>query len=153
VIAVVQATANATEEEMADIAADEAMTHHALELLDTRRNDAYEAALATLHEDTQSWWAEVLARGPDELVDEARATADADGLRGFLENEVLPWFETRKQELANRPLIRQQAFGEVLDPNKLERLGRYETHLDRKLERMLAMLLRLKDLRQGVVEG
>ena len=39
---------------------------------------------------------------------------------------------------ANRPLIREQAFGEALDPDKLERLGRYEVHLDRKLERMLA---------------
>jgi hypothetical protein len=45
--------------------------------------------------------------------------------------------------LANRPLIREQAFGEALDPDKLERLGRYEVHLDRKLERMLTMLLRL----------
>lgn len=34
-------------------------------------------------------------------------------------------------------LIREQAFGEALDPDKLERLGRYEVHLDRKLERML----------------
>jgi hypothetical protein len=34
----------------------------------------------------------------------------------------------------------------ALDADKLERLGRYEVHLDRKLERMLAMLLRLKDL-------
>jgi hypothetical protein len=33
------------------------------------------------------------------------------------------------------------------------KLGRYEVHLDRKLERMLAMLLRLKDLRQGAIEG
>ena len=50
---------------------------------------------------------------------------------------MLPWFEARKKELANRPLIREQAFGEALDPDKLERLGRYEVHLDRKLERML----------------
>ena len=42
---------------------------------------------------------------------------------------------------------------EALDPDKLERLGRYEVHLDRKLERMLAMLLRLKDLRQGAVRA
>jgi hypothetical protein len=28
---------------------------------------------------------------------------------------VLSWFETRKKELANRPLIREQAFGEALD--------------------------------------
>jgi molybdopterin-containing oxidoreductase family iron-sulfur binding subunit len=47
----------------------------------------------------------------------------------------------------------EQAFGEALDPDKLERLGRYEVHLDRKLERMLAMLLRLKDLRQGTIAG
>ena len=66
---------------------------------------------------------------------------------------MLPWFEARKKELANRPLIREQAFGESLDPDKLERLGRYEVHLDRKFERMLAMLLRLKDLRQGAIAG
>ena len=69
----------------------------------------------------------------------------------LLEGEVLPWFEARKKELANRPLIREQAFGESLDPDKLERLGRYEVHLDRKLERTPAMLLRLKDLRQGTI--
>jgi hypothetical protein len=49
----------------------------------------------------------------------------------------------------NRPLIRDQAFGEALDPDKLEQLGRYETHLDR----MLVMLLRLKGLRNETVEG
>ena len=37
--------------------------------------------------------------------------------------------------------------------DRLARLGRYEVHLDRKLERMLAMLQRLKDLRQGMVAG
>jgi hypothetical protein len=111
-------------------------------------NDAYEAALAALRDDTRAWWADVLARDPDELEDtEEPATADLDGLRRFLEAEVLPWFETRKKELANRHLIREQAFGEALDPDKLERLGRYEVHLDRKLERTLAMLPRLKELR------
>ena len=77
---------------------------------------------------------------------------DAEGLRGFIEGEVLPWFGTRKKELANRPLIREQAFGEAFDPDKLERLGRYEVHLDRKLERTLAMLLKLKELRAAPVE-
>jgi hypothetical protein len=114
-----------------------------------RHADAYEAALAALREDTQTWRADVLARDPDELgEDEQPATADVEGLRRFLEDEVLQWFENRRKELANRPLIREQAFGEALDPDKLERLGRYEVHLDRKLERMLAMLLRLKELRR-----
>ena len=121
----------------------------ALDLLGSRRNDAYEAALAALREDTQAWWADTLAGDPDEPGEgEEPASADVEGLRRFLEGEVLPWFENRKKELANRPLIRGQTFGEALDPDKLERLGRYEVHLDLKLERMLTMLLRLKDLRQ-----
>ena len=92
-------------------------------LLGSKRNDAYEAALAALREDTQQWWADVLARDPDELEeDEEPATADAEGLRRFIEGDVLPWFENRKKELANRPLIREQAFGEALDADKLERL-------------------------------
>ncbi len=95
----------------------------------------------------------MLAEDPDELEDDEEPfTADPEGLRRFLEAEVLPWFDGRRRELVNRLLIREQAFGESLDPDKLERLGRYEVHLDRKLERMLAMLLRLKDLRQGTIE-
>jgi hypothetical protein len=134
---------------------DEAVTRCALDLLDdTRRNDRYEASLAALREDTRDWWADVLTRDPDELDEgEEPATADADGLKRFLENKVLPWFEIRNKELMNRPLVREQAFGEALDPDRLERLGRYEIHLDRKLERMLAMLLRLKEMRQVTTEG
>jgi hypothetical protein len=150
----IRATEADTEEDVRDMQEDEAMTRQALDLLGSRRNDAYEAALETLREDTRGWWADTLAGGSDELNEgEEPATADAEGLRRFLECEVLPWFEARKKELANRPLIREQAFGESLDPDKLERLGRYEVHLDRKLERMLAMLLRLKDLRQGAIAG
>ncbi len=142
------------EDDIREMQDDEAMTRRALDLLASRRNDRYEAALAALREDTQAWWADTLARDPKDLDEgEEPATADAEGLRRFIETDVLPWFEDRKQELANRPLIREQAFGEALDPDKLERLGRYEVHLDRKLERMLAMLLRLKDLRQGAVAG
>ena len=46
-----------------------------------------------------------------------------------------PAGQKRKKELANRLLIREHAFSELLDPDKLERLSRYEVHLDRKLER------------------
>jgi hypothetical protein len=154
VVDAIRATVADTEEDIREMQEDEAMTRRALELLDSRRNDAYEAALAALREDTRQWWADMLACDPDEMEeDEEPPTADAEGLRHFLEGEVLPWFNNRKKELTNRPLIREQAFGEALDPDKLERLGRYEVHLDRKLERMLALLLRLKELRQGTVAG
>jgi hypothetical protein len=58
----VRATAADTDEDMADVAADETVTRRALELLASKRNDAYEAALAALREDTREWWADVLAR-------------------------------------------------------------------------------------------
>jgi hypothetical protein len=150
----IRASAADGDEDNNDIGQDEAVTRRALELLNSRRNDPYEAALTALSEDTQQWWADTLARDSAELEEgDEPATADAEGLRRFLEGEVLPWFEARKKELANRPLIREQAFGEALDPDKLERLGRYEVHLDRKLERMLTVLLHLKDLRQGTIAG
>jgi hypothetical protein len=150
VIDAIRATTKDTEENIQEMEDDEAMTRRALELLGSRRTDAYEVALAALREDTQAWWADTLSRDADELDEgEIPATDDVEGLRRFLEAEVLQWFEARRKELANRPLIKEQAFGEALDPDKLERLARYEVHLDRKLERMLAMLLRLKDLRQG----
>jgi hypothetical protein len=139
-----------TEEELRDLDDDQAMTRRALEILESQRNDAYEAALGELREDTQGWWADVLA-GDVAVLDgnEGPGTADVDGLRRFLEEKVLSWFEDRREEIGRRPLLRDQAFGESLDPDKLERLGRYEVHLDRKLERMLSMLFRLKELRRG----
>jgi hypothetical protein len=149
VVDAIRATAADTADEIRAMLEDEAMTRRALEILGSRRDDAYDAALAELREDTQSWWADTLDRDPDELPEnKVPATADADGLRRFLETDVLSWVEGRKKELNNRPLIREQAFGEALDPDKLEQLGRYEVRLDRKLERMLAMRLRLKDLRR-----
>ncbi len=61
----------------------------------------------------------------------------------------MPYCARQLGYIENRPLIRAQVIGEALDCTRLERLGRYEVHLDRKLERMLAMLLRLQDLRRS----
>jgi len=145
----VRATRADTEVELADLQEDEGMTHRALKLLRSRRNDCYEVALGVLRDDTRNWWEEHLAGDPDDLDEgEEPAKPDAENLCRFLEDEVLPWFERRRTEIANRALIREQAFGEALDPYKLERLGRYEVHLDRKLERTLTMLVRLRDLRR-----
>ena len=58
------------------------------------------------------------------------------------------YFRKRDVELANREMIREHALGEALTANAFEGLARYEVHLDRKLERTLAMLLKLRDLRR-----
>jgi hypothetical protein len=69
---------------------------------------AHEIAFPALRADTQEWWEDELASDPDGLEeDEEPATADAAGLRRFLEEQVLPGFENRKKELANRALIRE----------------------------------------------
>jgi hypothetical protein len=150
VVDAIRATAADTEEAIREMQEHEAMTQRAIKLLGGESSGAYQAALAALGEDVRTGWANELARGPDELEEgEEPATANVEGLRRFLEGEVQRWHDNRNNELAVRPLIREQAFGEALDPDRLERLGRYEVHLDRKFERVLAMLLRLKDLRQG----
>jgi hypothetical protein len=154
VVDAIRATAAGTESDVADMDNDEAKTHRAIKLLGSQRNDSYEAGLAALREDTQAWWAETLANDREDADQiEEPYTADSASLCRFINSEVLPWFENRRKELGNRPLIREQAFGESLDPDKLERLGRYEVHLDRKFERMLSMLLRLKDIRSNPVAG
>lgn len=47
------------------------------------------------------------------------------------------------------PATRSQTLGESIQVGRLESLARYETHLDRKFERTLAMILKLRELRSG----
>ena len=139
-----------TPEDRADLEDDQAMTGEALRILASPSLSAYSRALAALRDDTRRWWQEQLGWNPDDYEeDQTPYGADAESLRRFLEAEILPWYEKRRQEIEYRPLIRAQAFGETVDPNRLDRLARYEVHLDRKLERMLAMLFKLQELRRA----
>jgi hypothetical protein len=62
----IRATSTDTADEIRDMQEDEAVTNRAIKLLGSRRNDAYEAALALLRENTQEWWASELARKPND---------------------------------------------------------------------------------------
>ena len=147
----IRTTDEQTAEDTEDLAEDQAMTEEALRILASPSPSDYSRALTALRDDTQGWWQEQLSWAPEDYDEEQEPySADAESLRRFLEDEVLPWYEKRRRELENRPLIRAQAFGEAVDPNRLERLARYEVHLDRKLERMLAMLFKLQELRRAV---
>ena len=146
----IRATEEQTAEVRADLEADRAMTDEAIRILAKPSSPAYSRALAALRDDTREWWDQQLGRKPGDYdKDQTPYRADADSLRRFLESEVFPWYEKRELELQCRPLIRAQAFGEAVDPDRLERLARYEVHLDRKLERMLAMLFKLQELRRA----
>jgi hypothetical protein len=150
----IRATDDETEANLAELEVARAMTGEALRLLEDPSPSAYSRALSALPEDILGCWEDQLLREPDDH-EESRTPyrVDAESLKRFLQAEILSWYATRQQELDHRSLIRTQAFGEAVDPARLERLARYEVHLDRKLERMLAMLLRLKDLRREALPG
>ncbi|MBV8191821.1 MAG: hypothetical protein JO339_31615, partial [Alphaproteobacteria bacterium] len=100
----VRDTATDAQECDRDLELDEAMTRKALDLLGSRRNDRYEAALGALREDTRGWWADILTYEEDDLDEgETVYSADPDHLRRFIEKRVIPWFARRRTELANRP--------------------------------------------------
>jgi hypothetical protein len=139
----VQATPEDTASDLADLATDEAQTLQAIAILQARGKGAYKQAMAALHEDTVERWHDVLERdGAEEVF-----SPNAAGLLRFLEEKVRPWYDEKREEVERRPLLRSQALGEAFGPRQLEGVARYEVHLDRKLERMLAMLLKLKELR------
>jgi hypothetical protein len=54
-------------------------------------------------------------------------------------------------ELAHRGAKKEQVFGSAYANKRLEATARYEGHLDRKLERTLAKLIRLRELRSAAV--
>jgi hypothetical protein len=124
------------------------MIERILALLKRPSPNAYARALDALDEGSREFWQDQLTLEPDQYEEgEIPYRADAESLRRYVESEVLPGCERRQRELDNRPLIRAQAFGEAVEPDRLARLARYEVHLDRKLERTVAMLLKLQELR------
>jgi len=90
------------------------------------------------------WW---LKRHEGRVVDGLRYPATADGLEQFIREALEPICMRMEKEARYQPAIKAQTLGEGLHPQRMEKLNRYEIHLDRKFEHTLAMLLKLKELR------
>lgn len=128
---------NAENRQYADL--DLNATQRASKILYKGGANAYEKARRTLHEDSRDLW--------DEHVAEGSYTAHAEGLETWIHEWLLPYCYQSMLEARNQPAIKAQILGEGLQVHRLENLTRYETHLDRKFERTLAMLLKMKELR------
>ena len=102
---------------------------------------AYDKALRTLLPDSREWW--------ESTVEEDEYDADAEGLANFIQERLIPQCMQQEKEIRHHEAIKNQTVGEGLQAYKLLNLSRYETHLDRKFERTLAMLIKLKDLRSS----
>lgn len=71
---------------------------------------------------------------------------DLETLIKFIQEQFIEERRNLIEEINARPLIKTQAIGLALMPNdSYEKLHRYETYLDRKFEKTLAMLIRLKE--------
>lgn len=106
-------------------------------------SNSYEKALAALHEVDQEKWQE--AWDNDEECDISSATAE--GLMSWID-DLKEDYEGRIYELENRDKVKEHTLGKSFFYEKeLNKYIRYENHLDKKFEKTLAMLLKLKDLR------
>ena len=144
-----------TPEDLTELKNRQASARKALEILSTGKAGAYDAALVELDDSTRKSWEQRIAPEPEDLDEDEDTdedvepdTADATALAQYLKDSVLPQLAKHVGHLENRHLIREQVLGEAVECTKLQSLSRYEVHLDRKLERMLTVLLRLQSLRQ-----
>ena len=120
---------------------DLAATNKARAILRKGGDRAYDKALRALLPDSREWW--------ESYLDEGEYTSDAEGLASFITEHLSPLCYQQEKESRHHDAIVNQTIGEGLQAYKLEKLSRYETHLDRKFERTLAMLIKLKDLRSS----
>ena len=143
----IAATAAETSRDLRETKRDQGMTQRALNILEAGGAGVYERALAALRDDTRQYWEDCLSDPPD---DGLTYTATAEALKAWIDHHRTEWYDQPIVELQHREAIRDQALGIAYRADDLEVPARYEVHLDRKLERMLAMLIRLKELRQPV---
>ncbi len=141
------ATPADTARDLRDVKRDQSMTCKALNILAAGQPDAYTRALAALREDTRSYWLECLE---ESSTDAPTYQPTAEALQAWIRRHWMEWYEGPIAELEHRDEIREQAIGSAYATQRLEVTSRYEVHLDRKLERTLSMLIRLKELRQPV---
>ena len=120
-------------------ALDLAATKRAAAILRKGGPNAYAKARRALIQESRDWW--------DHQVEEEEHPATAEGLAEFIRESLEPICFRMEREARFTPAIKAQTLGEGLRAHLLEKLNRYETHLDRKFERTLAMILKLKDLR------
>ena len=121
---------------------DLAATEKAAAILRKGGKTAYARARNALIPESRDMW--------DDYVEDEEYPASAEGLAEFIRDKLRPLCLQMQKEALYYQEIKAQTLGEGLRPQQLEKLNRYEVHLDRKFERTLAMLLKLKDLRSPI---
>ena len=119
-----------------------AAAEHAETCLETADKGAYAEALASLPEETAEWFLETCET-------EEKYEPKAESLQRFLIAEVLPFFRKHLAGARGGPAVRLQAWGESLDPDRIEKIYTLDERLTRQYEKVLGMLLKLQAIRLG----
>ena len=132
-----RAPAEDDEADLADASEDTAMTDAAIAVVEANGPDAYAQALAALRDDTREWW-------ENEMEEDERYKPEAESLLGFLLVHARPKVNRIEADMALRPQVRLQAWGESLDPNRMDRLMQLDERLTRQFEKLQGMLERAR---------
>ncbi|MEQ9507257.1 MAG: hypothetical protein RLO80_13445 [Hyphomonas sp.] len=106
-------------------------------LLEAGSKDCYAQALASLPEETAEWFLETCET-------EEKYNQDRESLERFISAEVLPFFRKHLAGAQAGPTVRLQAWGESLDPHRMDRLMQLDERLTRQFEKLLGMLERAR---------
>lgn len=124
-------------------------------------SNSYDDALVALdEEDRNDWINNWLGEDEEDQTQENQGqfsdeyyTASTEDLLFYIE-DLKKRYESRIYELENRSKVKHQTLGKTFFYDKeLSKYMRYESHLDKKFEKTLAMLIRLQDLRKGYSVG
>lgn len=119
-------------------------------------SDSYNDALLALDEEDQSDWInnwlgedeENQTQEDQEQFSDEYYKASTEDLLLYIE-DLKKRYEKNIYELENRSKVKHQTLGKTFFYDKeLNKYMRYESHLDKKFEKTLAMLIRLQDLRK-----
>tara|TARA_R110000787_G_scaffold11002_19_gene36639 strand:- start:1162 stop:1917 length:756 start_codon:yes stop_codon:yes gene_type:complete len=109
-------------------------------LLEVNSEDSYAQALACLPEETAEWFLETCET-------EEKYEQNTESLHRFVIVEVLPFFRKHLAGARGGPAVRLQAWGESLDPDRMDRLMQLDERLTRQYEKVLGMLSKLQAIR------
>ena len=91
---------------------------------------------------------EILSALEEGEIDVEEHDSRATAVLEFIRSEFFPRLERAYTDYIAYTNIPYQAIGSALFTEELQKLMRYEAHLDRKYERTLAILLRLREIRE-----
>ena len=120
------------------------------------QSNSYDDALLALDEEDQNDWInnwlgedeEDQTQEDQEQFSDEYYTASTADLLLYIE-DLKKRYGSRIYELENRSKVKHQTLGKTFFYDKeLNKYMRYESHLDKKFEKTLAMLIRLQDLRK-----